>query len=55
MNRRHYVWAEELTDVKDARRKVAAFIQRFRHEWILERHGYRTPAQVLEQALEQAA
>ena len=31
------------------RRKIAAFIQRYRHEWILERHGYRTPAQVLEQ------
>lgn len=49
------LWAEEFTDIEDARRKVAAFIQRYRHEWILERHGYRTPVQVLEQALELAA
>jgi putative transposase len=49
------LWVEEFTDVEDARRKIAAFIERFRHEWILERHGYRTPAQVLEQALEPAA
>ena len=49
------LWAEEFTDIEDARCKVAAFIQRYRHEWILERHGYRTPAQVLEQAVELAA
>jgi transposase InsO family protein len=49
------LWVEEFTDLEDARRKIAAFIERYRHEWILERHGYRTPAQVLEQALELAA
>ena len=49
------LWVEEFTDIEDARRKIAAFIQRYRHEWILERHGYRTPAQVLEQAVELAA
>lgn len=49
------LWAEEFTDLEDARRKIATFIQRYRHEWILERHGYRTPVQVLEQAVELAA
>ena len=49
------LWVEEFTDLDDARRKIAAFIERYRHSWILERHGYRTPAQVLEQAMEIAA
>jgi transposase InsO family protein len=49
------LWVEEFTDLEDARRKIAAFIERYRHGWLLERHGYRTPAQVLEQALEIAA
>ena len=49
------LWVEEFTDLEDARRKIAAFIERYRKEWLLERHGYRTPAQVLEQALELAA
>jgi transposase InsO family protein len=49
------LWIEEFTDLEDARRKIAAFIERYRHEWLLERHGYRTPAQVLEQAMELAA
>jgi transposase InsO family protein len=49
------LWVEEFTDAEDARRKIASFIERYRHEWLLERHGYRTPAQVLEQALERAA
>lgn len=49
------LWVEEFTDLEDARRKIAAFIERYRHGWLLERHGYRTPAQVLDQALEIAA
>jgi transposase InsO family protein len=49
------LWVEEFTDLEDARRKIAAFIERYRHGWILERHGYRTPAQVLEQAMELVA
>ena len=49
------LWVEEFQDVEDARRKIAAFIERYRSSWLLERHGYRTPAQVLEHALEVAA
>jgi transposase InsO family protein len=49
------LWAEEFTDLEDARRKIAAFIESYRHGWLLERHGYRTPAQVLGQAEELAA
>jgi len=49
------LWVEESTDLDDAKRKIAAFIERYRREWLLERHGYRTPAEVLEQALAIAA
>ncbi len=44
------LWVEEFSDLEDARRKIAAFIERYRREWLLERHGYRTPAEVLERA-----
>ncbi len=49
------LWVEEFRDLEDARTKIAAFIECYRNSWLLERHGYRTPAQVLEQALEVAA
>ena len=49
------LWVEDFIDIEDARHKIATFIERYRHEWILERHGYRTPAQVLAQTLGKAA
>ena len=49
------LWVEEFKDLEDAPRKIAAFIDRYRHGWLLERHGYRTRAEVLDQAVELAA
>ena len=31
--------------LEDARQMIAAFIVRYNHEWLIERLGYRTPAQ----------
>jgi transposase InsO family protein len=31
--------------LEEARRMIAAFIDRYNHEWLIERLGYRTPAE----------
>jgi putative transposase len=31
--------------LEEARRTIAAFIDCYNHEWLIERLGYRTPAQ----------
>lgn len=33
-------------NLQEARRIIAEFVERYNREWILQRHGYRTPAQV---------
>jgi putative transposase len=35
--------------------QLLAFAQRYNHEWLVERHGHRTPAQVRREALAEAA
>ena len=42
-----------LTD--EARQVIGEFIERYNHAWLLERHGYRTPADVRRALTRQAA
>jgi putative transposase len=41
--------------VEELRQAVLAFKERYNHTWIVERHGYRTPAQVRAEQLSPAA
>lgn len=40
--------------LEEARQVIGAFIERYNHEWLLERHGHRTPAAVRQQLLQAA-
>ena len=42
-------------DLEEARQVIGAFIERYNTEWIVERLGYRTPAQARRDALQEAA
>ena len=39
------IWVNRFKGVEDARREIGEFIERYNREWILERLGYRTPAE----------
>jgi transposase InsO family protein len=41
--------------LEHARQVVADFIGRYNREWLLERHGYMTPAEVRESFIQMAA
>ena len=41
--------------LEQARRIIATFIDRYNHEWLIERLGYRTPTQTRADALRRAA
>lgn len=38
------LWVEAFATVEDLRRALLAFKERYNHEWLIERLGYRTPA-----------
>ena len=48
------LYLHDFESLEEARRVIAEFVQRYNEQWILERHAYRTPAQV-RQALKIAA
>lgn len=39
------LWCERFATVEEANAAVREFCRRFREEWIVERLGYRTPAE----------
>ena len=41
--------------VEEARRIIGTFIAQYNREWIVERLGYRTPAQARRDAIQEAA
>lgn len=43
------VYVHCFRNLEEARAVIAAFIERYNHEWLVERHGYRTPAEVRRQ------
>lgn len=48
-------WVRSFDTVEELRRAVLAFKERYNRTWIVERHGYRTPAQVRADQLSPAA
>ena len=49
------LWLHRFVDLEHARRVIAEFIDRYNRQWIIERLGYRTPAQARTDLLTQAA
>ena len=45
----------DFESLEEARQEIDAFIERYNRGWLLERHGYRTPAQVREEFIRKAA
>ena len=48
------LYLHDFETLEEARQVIGAFIERYNREWLLERHGHRTPADVRQQ-LSQAA
>ena len=49
------LWLRSFDTVEELRQAALAFKERFNRTWIVERHGYRTPAQVRAEKLQPAA
>ncbi len=49
------IYVHRFQTLEEARWVIGAFIQRYNAEWILERHGYRTPAEVRQEFIRLAA
>ena len=49
------LWLQRFDTVAELRQAVLAFKERYHQTWIVERHGYRTPAQVRAEQLQPAA
>ena len=49
------LYLHQFRDLEEARSIIGAFIERYNAEWIVERLGYRTPAQARREALPEAA
>jgi transposase InsO family protein len=46
MLKQNLLWLEPFATVADLQAALAAFKRRYNEEWLIERHGYRTPSQV---------
>ena len=44
------LYLHDFESLEEARQEIDAFIERYNRGWLLERHGYRTPAQVRQAA-----
>ena len=42
------LWVEHFATVEDLRRALLAFQERYNHQWLIGRHGHRSPAAVRE-------
>jgi putative transposase len=49
------LWLFDFEDLEQARKEIAAFIDRYNNHWLIERLGYRTPARAHEELLQEAA
>jgi putative transposase len=49
------LWLHRFEDLEHAKREIAAFIERYNAEWLVERHGHRAPRQIRADMLAQAA
>jgi putative transposase len=49
------LYLHDFESLEEARHEIGAFIERYNRGWILERHGYMTPAQVRQKLTRKAA
>jgi putative transposase len=49
------LWVRTFDTVEELRLALLEFKERYNRQWLCERHGHQTPAQVRAQLLEQAA
>jgi putative transposase len=49
------IYVHRFRTLEEARWVIGAFIRRYNADWLLERHGYRTPAEVRQAFTRQAA
>ena len=49
------IWTKVWADVDELRQGVAAFVSRYNAEWLIERHGHRTPREAYASAMAAAA
>ncbi len=49
------LYLHDFATLEEARRVIGAFIERYNQAWLLERHGYRTPAEVRRALTRQAS
>jgi len=45
----------DFADLEEARREIGAFVERYNREWLIERHGHRTPTEARQRLSDQAA
>jgi transposase InsO family protein len=48
------LYPHDFETLEEARQVIAAFVERYNREWLLERHGHRAPADVRQQLLQAA-
>jgi transposase InsO family protein len=48
------LYLHDFVTLEEARQVIGAFIERYNREWLIERHGHRTPADVRQQLLQAA-
>jgi transposase InsO family protein len=49
------LYLHRFNSLDEARERIAAFISRYNHEWLIERLGHRSPAQARAEASRRAA
>ena len=49
------LYIHDFHSLEEARDVIGDFIERYNQEWLLERHGHRTPADVRQELLQRAA
>lgn len=49
------LFLHDFATLDETRHAIREFVDRYNHEWLLERHGYRTPADVRQAFTLQAA
>ncbi len=49
------LWRHRFVDLEEATQAIAEFIERYNREWLVEKHGHRTPRQVRADLLAEAA
>lgn len=49
------IYVHRFRTLEEARTEIARFIRQYNHEWLLERHGYKTPVEVRSELTRKAA